>query len=229
MLKTFSAPQFMWCCSLTNPSSPITNLKSNRLQYNGFLHFVDSCVQCACLPSASDYRSWNKHKFWEERMAILSFKCFALTVAINGLDFVYVFWWSWVRISHIMPSIKRDLHGIPRYRQRNYAKYRILRHDHLYIPSNFYKMTNKMQLCSIIYCSLTALHVSSDIFARHQEHLNCNYSFWFYSRASLSAAVMAQFPLSHVGSLQRQTWVEPEAVITVKMLLMTSDNIARNM
>ena len=45
-----------------------------------------------------------------------------------------------------------------------------------------------MQLCRIIYCSLTALHVSSDIFAHHQEHLNCNYSFWFYSRVSLSAA-----------------------------------------
>jgi len=27
---------------------------------------------------------------------------------------------------------------------------------------------------------LTALHVSSDIIAHHQEHLNCNYSFWFY-------------------------------------------------
>jgi len=49
-------------------------------------------------------------------------------------------------------------------------------------------MTNKMQLCRIIYCSLTALHVSSDIFAHHQEHLNRNYSFWFYSRVSLSAA-----------------------------------------
>ena len=52
-------------------------------------------------------------------------------------------------------------------------------------------MTNKMQLCRIIYCCLTALHVSSDIIAHYPEHLNCNYSFWFYSRVSLSAAVMA--------------------------------------
>jgi len=37
-------------------------------------------------------------------------------------------------------------------------------------------MTNKMQQCRIIYCSLVALHVSSDIFAHHQEHLNCIYS-----------------------------------------------------
>ena len=29
------------------------------------------------------------------------------------------------------------------------------------------KLTNKMQLCRIIYCSLTALHVSSDNFAHH--------------------------------------------------------------
>ena len=30
-----------------------------------------------------------------------------------------------------------------------------------------------VQLCRIIYYSLAALHVSSDIFAHHQEHLNC--------------------------------------------------------
>jgi len=50
-------------------------------------------------------------------------------------------------------------------------------------------MTNKMQLCRTVYCSLTALHVSSDIFAHHQEHLNSMYSFWYYSRMS-SAVVM---------------------------------------
>jgi hypothetical protein len=49
-------------------------------------------------------------------------------------------------------------------------------------------MTNKMQLCRIIYCTLTALYVSSDILAHHQDHLNCNYNFWFYSHVLLSAA-----------------------------------------
>jgi hypothetical protein len=53
------------------------------------------------------------------------------------------------------------------------------------------KISKNMQLCRIIYCSSTALHVSSDIFAYHQEHLICNYSFWFYSRVLL-AAVMAE-------------------------------------
>jgi hypothetical protein len=38
-------------------------------------------------------------------------------------------------------------------------------------------------------CYLTALHVSSDIIAHHQEHLNCSYSFWFYSRVSVVAAM----------------------------------------
>jgi hypothetical protein len=54
-------------------------------------------------------------------------------------------------------------------------------------------MTNKMQLCRTVYyhCSLTAQHVSSDI-AHHQELLNCNYSFSFYTRLSLPAAVMAE-------------------------------------
>jgi len=45
-----------------------------------------------------------------------------------------------------------------------------------------------MQQCRIIYCSLAALHVSSDTFAHHQEHLNCIYSFWYYTRMSLPAA-----------------------------------------
>jgi len=59
---------------------------------------------------------------------------------------------------------------------------------------------------------LTAQHVSSDIIAHHQELLNCNYSFWFYSRLSLPAAVMTA-----------------EAVITVQKLRMMSYSIARNM
>jgi len=34
-------------------------------------------------------------------------------------------------------------------------------------------MTNKKQLCRIIYYSLAALPVSNDIFAHHQKHLDC--------------------------------------------------------
>jgi hypothetical protein len=47
---------------------------------------------------------------------------------------------------------------------------------------------NKMQLCRIVYCYLTVVHVSSDIFAHHKAHLNYNYNFSFYLRVSLSVA-----------------------------------------
>jgi hypothetical protein len=46
------------------------------------------------------------------------------------------------------------------------------------------KMTNKMQQCRIIYCFVATLHVSSDIFAHHQKHLNCIYSLWYYTHES---------------------------------------------
>jgi hypothetical protein len=36
-----------------------------------------------------------------------------------------------------------------------------------------------MRLCRIIYCSVIALRLLSDIIAHYQEHVNCNYSFWF--------------------------------------------------
>jgi hypothetical protein len=62
-----------------------------------------------------------------------------------------------------------------------------------------------MQLCRIIYYSLAALNVSSDILAHHQEHLNCNYIFWYYTRMSLAADTIRQ----------RHTCEIPEAVITV--------------
>ena len=84
------------------------------------------------------------------------------------------------------------------------------------VPVNmFTKMTNKMQLCRILYCSLIALHVSRDIFTHHQEHLNCIYSFWYYSRTSLPAD-------------QPATTYEkiPETVHTVKMFLMMSEKIS---
>jgi len=50
--------------------------------------------------------------------------------------------------------------------------------------------------------------------------LAVNYSFWFYSCVSLSAAV---------SSRQRHTWIKPEAVITIKIIPIMSENIARNM
>jgi len=59
-----------------------------------------------------------------------------------------------------------------------------------------------MQLCRIIYYSLAALHVSTDIFARHQDHLNC----------------ITASGITHVCHCQLVSWecwhsVIPEAVI----------------
>jgi len=64
------------------------------------------------------------------------------------------------------------------------------------------KSTNKMQLCRIIYYSLAAVCVSSDIFAHHQERQNY-YSFWYYTRMSLPAGI----------SRQRHTCVMPGTVM----------------
>jgi hypothetical protein len=48
---------------------------------------------------------------------------------------------------------------------------------------------------------LTAVHVLSDIFTHHQEHINCIYSFWYYSRMSLPAGVMDELELSSNSSM----------------------------
>jgi hypothetical protein len=60
-------------------------------------------------------------------------------------------------------------------------------------------MTNKMQLCRINYYSLAAVHVSSEVFAYHQEHLTV-----------LQLLVLHR---SIAASRQRHTCEIPEAVI----------------
>jgi hypothetical protein len=60
------------------------------------------------------------------------------------------------------------------------------------ISKQYPKMAKKMQRCRIIYCYLAALHVSSNIFTHHQEHLNCIYSLWYYTRESLPANFMEE-------------------------------------
>ena len=65
-----------------------------------------------------------------------------------------------------------------------------------------------MQLCriSLLFpCFLAALHVSSDVIAHNQEHLNCSYSFWFYSRVSLLVAVMVEYEPT-------QPWQQPTMI-----------------
>jgi hypothetical protein len=71
-----------------------------------------------------------------------------------------------------------------------------------------------MQLCRIIYCSLTALHVSSDIFAHHQEHLNCIYSFWYYWRMSWPAGAMGELELQQYAVCSSFSWTLPTVCST---------------
>jgi len=52
-----------------------------------------------------------------------------------------------------------------------------------------------MQLCSIIYYSLAALHVSSVIFAHLQDASKLYYSFWYYKRMSLPAGFVGVLEL----------------------------------
>jgi len=78
-------------------------------------------------------------------------------------------------------------------------------------------MTSKMQLCGTIYCSMTALHVSSDIIAHHEELLNCHFtaSGNTYVRHRLPVSwenQKSQFWLSHDIDRQWRTYVLPEAV-----------------
>jgi hypothetical protein len=79
------------------------------------------------------------------------------------------------------------------------------------------KMTKKMQMCKIIYYSLASVHVSRDIFAHHQEYLNCICSFWYYTHMLLPVGIMGQleFPLSDDTNRQQHMCVIPENANTV--------------
>ena len=81
--------------------------------------------------------------------------------------------------------------------------------------TQYTKMTNKMQLCRIMYYSLAALRVLSYIFAHYQEHLNC----------------ITASGITHVSRCQlAATYVcNTRSCNTVQMLLMMNENIARNM
>jgi len=73
-----------------------------------------------------------------------------------------------------------------------------------------------MQPCRIIYYSLAALHVSSDIFAHHQEHLNCITASGITHVCHcqlVSWECWNQFQHSHDTSRQQHMCVIPEAVI----------------
>ena len=72
-----------------------------------------------------------------------------------------------------------------------------------------------MQPYRIIYYSLVALHVPTDIFAHHQEHLN------YITASGITHLCRCQLAATYVCNIR--------SCNTVYMLLMMSENIARNM
>jgi len=55
------------------------------------------------------------------------------------------------------------------------------------------KASNKLQLYRLIYYSYSALHVSGDVFAHHQEHLTVFTASGSIHSSSLPAGVMDEF------------------------------------
>jgi hypothetical protein len=74
--------------------------------------------------------------------------------------------------------------------------------------------TNEMQLYRLIYYSKSALHVSGDVLAHHQENLTVFTASG--TPISLPAGDMDEFQLIHVTSRQRHWYILPDAVNTVK-------------
>jgi len=73
-----------------------------------------------------------------------------------------------------------------------------------------------MQLCRLIYYSLSALYVSGDFFAHHQEHLN----------AFTASGIIHQCRCRLVSWM---SWNSMRSCKYSQVLLMMGENIVRNM
>jgi len=98
--------------------------------------------------------------------------------------------------------------------------------------NKIYENDQKDATATIIYYSSFALHVSSDIFVYHQEHLN------FITASGITRVCRCRLVLWECWNNLVPTlpWYQPAATFacnirncnTVYMLLTMSDNIARN-
>jgi hypothetical protein len=79
--------------------------------------------------------------------------------------------------------------------------------------------TNKMQLYTIFFITVDALHVSGGFSAHHQELQNCIHSIW-YTPGLLAATASGD---------NKQACHVPDCVYTVLELLMMGGETARNM
>jgi len=76
-----------------------------------------------------------------------------------------------------------------------------------------------MQLYTIFFITVNALHVSGGFSARHQELKNCTHSI----------GCMSSLELTHANGSSKQAWRIPDAVCTVFVFLMMSGETAWNM
>ena len=109
------------------------------------------------------------------------------------------------------------------------GKYKLDVHESVH-RDTIMKATNKMQQYRLIYYSKSALHVSGDVFAHHQEHLTV---------FTVSGSIHPMYRTPHnphtsVSTHPRHqpaaTWVNTTRYCKYsQVLLMMGENIARNM
>ena len=114
---------------------------------------------------------------------------------------------------------------------RNFTHFYLDVHESVH-RDTIMKVTNKMQLYGLIYFSLSALHVSGDVFAHHQKHFTV-----FTVSGSIHPGccrlvswIVWTHGLTHPRQQPAATWVNTTRYCKYsQVLLMMGENIARNM
>jgi hypothetical protein len=89
----------------------------------------------------------------------------------------------------------------------------------------FLSLTSKMQLYTIFFIAVNALHVSGGFSAHHQELKNCIHYIGYMSSLLAATASVGKFQLNH-AICSKQTRRIPDAVCTVFELLMMGGETA---
>ena len=84
-----------------------------------------------------------------------------------------------------------------------------------------------MQLYTIIFITVNALHVLGGSSARHQELKNCTHNIAYMpSLLAVTASVGGLFQLTHASGSSKQAWHIPDVVCTVFELLLVGGGTA---
>ena len=90
-------------------------------------------------------------------------------------------------------------------------------------------MTNNLQLFYLFICTQSAIHVSGDVFAHHQEHFTVFTASDIVHLCCCRTVSWTRFQLVHDTGRQQHWWTISEACKYSEVLLMMSENIDRNM